>query len=189
MTATQTWKGRDVDIMARIKLQPESLGYLVKLPERLKGEMERQCKNYHIIEVETGIDPGRLWRIVKGRHASPLVSLLVQLALYFNVSLDYLVGRIDKRDRLPPDAEQSIERCALNMMTRIEDYYLRESINFNEASELLRVSNSQTWRLANETLSPQIHTLARLADLFSVRLDYLAGITSEPTTVVVRKTL
>ena len=68
-----------------------------KFPRRLKAIRVENGKKQHEIAVHLGLSDGGYQCYEQGR-GSPDAPRLYALAEYFNVSIDYLLGRTDKRE-------------------------------------------------------------------------------------------
>lgn len=62
--------------------------------ERLRKLREAQRKKRIVVSELCGLHPGAIRRYERG-EAQPTLEALVKIADYFEVSLDYLVGRSD----------------------------------------------------------------------------------------------
>ncbi len=67
-----------------------------KFPERLRRLREEQCKSCKVLSELCGLMPDAVRRYERG-DARPTMETLIKLADYFEVSLDYLTGRINYR--------------------------------------------------------------------------------------------
>ena len=63
-----------------------------EFPKRLQNLRERQHKSRLVVSELCGLHPGAIARYERG-EAVPDVSSLIAIADYFNVSIDYLLGR------------------------------------------------------------------------------------------------
>lgn len=61
---------------------------------RLKKLRIQKKKTQLNIQIETGIDQGLLSKYESGKRIPPTETLII-LANYYNVSIDYIVGRTD----------------------------------------------------------------------------------------------
>ena len=61
---------------------------------RLKKLCIQKKKTQLNIQIETGIDQGLLSKYESGKRIPPTETLII-LANYYNVSIDYIVGRTD----------------------------------------------------------------------------------------------
>lgn len=66
-----------------------------EFPNRLRQLRERQRRSRMVVSELCGLPPDAVRRYERG-EALPSYDALVKLADYFEVSLDYLVGRSDK---------------------------------------------------------------------------------------------
>ena len=67
-----------------------------KFPQRLRRLRERQGRSRRGISELCGLPPDAVRRYER-REAKPSMEALIKLADYFEVSLDYLTGRVNYR--------------------------------------------------------------------------------------------
>ncbi len=71
--------------------------------ESLKNVILNLCKSKNItinkLATQTGITQSTIDSILKGKSLNPKLETVISLADYFDVSLDYLVGRSDDPKR------------------------------------------------------------------------------------------
>lgn len=67
------------------------------LPRLRELRLERKISQQEL-QFDLGYCREHISRIEMGRH-TPKLKTIVDIADYFNVSVDYLIGRSDKRDR------------------------------------------------------------------------------------------
>lgn len=65
-------------------------------PERLRQLRERQHKSRLVVSELCGLPSDAVRRYERG-EAKPSMDALIKLADYFEVSVDYLIGRVDYR--------------------------------------------------------------------------------------------
>ena len=71
---------------------------MTKLPERLLALRQERDLSQKSLVKEMGIALNTYVRYERGER-EPTASVLVQIADFYDVSLDYLVGRSEKRER------------------------------------------------------------------------------------------
>lgn len=71
---------------------------MTKLPERLLALRQEQHLSQKSLIKEMGLALNTYVRYERGER-EPTASVLVQMADFYDVSLDYLVGRSEKRER------------------------------------------------------------------------------------------
>ena len=64
------------------------------MQSRLKDLRIQKNKTQLNVQIETGIDQGLLSKYESGKRIPPTETLLI-LADYYNVSIDYIIGRTD----------------------------------------------------------------------------------------------
>lgn len=67
-----------------------------EFPRRLRKLREEQRKSRRVVSELCGLPPNAIGRYERG-ESTPTMEVLVSLADYFEVSLDYLTGRINYR--------------------------------------------------------------------------------------------
>ena len=103
----------------------------------------------------------------------PKVSVLIQIADFFNISIEYLLGQTDddrfSRSSKPTSFQERLVQ--LKEQKELKSFYeLAEKIHIHK-------SNISQWILKNYL--PEIDTLEILADYFGVSMDYLLGRTDD----------
>ena len=73
---------------------------MTKLPERLLALRQEQNLSQKSLVKEMGAALNTYVRYERGER-EPTASVLVQIADYYGVSLDYLVGRSEQREVIP----------------------------------------------------------------------------------------
>ena len=98
----------------------------------------------------------------------PKPKVLVRIADYFNVSLEYLLGLSDN-----DNFEPAQQRATYN--ERLKFLLNENNLNMNELSDLTHIhrNNISQWQRRNYT--PTIDDLLIIADVFKVSLDYIMG--------------
>ena len=80
----------------KVKCKYDKISYMeinVKLKELRKSSKISQIK----LQMNTGIEQALISKYESGKRIPPTETLII-FADYFNVSLDYLVGRTDKKE-------------------------------------------------------------------------------------------
>lgn len=70
---------------------------MIEFPGRLKALRKEFGLNQHEVAADLGLSDGG-YRLYEQGKGYPDVPRLFALAEYFNVSIDYLLGRTDKRE-------------------------------------------------------------------------------------------
>ncbi len=103
----------------------------------------------------------------------PKVSVLIQIADFFNVSIDYLLANTDDDRFLKSQNPKTFQErfVMLKERKKIKSFYeLAEKVHIHK-------SNISQWLLKNYL--PELESLEDLADFFDVSLDYLLGRTDD----------
>ena len=103
----------------------------------------------------------------------PKVSVLIQIADSFNVSMEYLLSHTDDDRFLRSNNPKTFQERLVQLKEQ------KELKSFYELAEKTHIhkSNISQWLLKNYL--PEIDTLEVLADFFDVTLDYLLGRTDD----------
>lgn len=102
----------------------------------------------------------------------PKPVVLIRIADYFNVSLEYLLGRTDNSYFAKADTVTTfLERYqALKAEMNLTDYAIAQK---------LHISTSYTTNWKNKKYTPSIINLIELSEYFKVSIDYLLGRTDD----------
>jgi len=98
----------------------------------------------------------------------PRLDTAIRLSSALGVSLDYLFGRSQKRG-VPANGNQEL------FSERLRDLRTGRGLSQVVLSELCGLGSNQGYRWEHCGNVPNIEDVARLADFFSVSLDYLCG--------------
>lgn len=124
------------------------------------------CKKYEI-PVRIGISYSIYKSIIEyGKLPKP--KILIRIADFFEVSLEYLLGRTGEQDFIPAPAPSSFwERYELLKSEKhLTDY---------RVAQKLHVSTSYTTNWKKLNFLPSLDNLIILSEIFKVSLDYLLG--------------
>lgn len=88
--------------------------------------------------------------------------MLVRIADYFDVSLDYLLGGKMK------NITEEFSLCLKKLRMKIK-------LSQKQIAEELKISQQQYSKWEGGIITPNAETLVRLADYFDVSVDYLLG--------------
>ena len=104
----------------------------------------------------------------------PKPIILIRIADYFNISVEYLLGRTNNPDFIK----------ATSMSTFIERYQLlKEEKNLSDyaIAQKLHITTSYTTNWKNKKYMPSIINIIELSETFKVSIDYLLGRTDDRT--------
>jgi len=102
----------------------------------------------------------------------PKPVVLIRIADYFNVSVEYLLGRTDNSYFVKAETETTfLERYQL----------LKAENNFTDyaIAQKLHITTSYTTNWKNKKYMPSIINLIELSEIFKVSIDYLLGRTDD----------
>ncbi|HIE4788150.1 TPA: helix-turn-helix domain-containing protein [Clostridioides difficile] len=88
----------------------------------------------------------------------PEIKLLETIADYFDISLDYLLGRSD-----------------IMIGEKLKQLRIKNNLKQHELAEILNVSQSTIGMYENDQRTPPAESIVKLAEYFNVTTDYLLG--------------
>ena len=94
--------------------------------------------------------------------SEPNIEMLVRIADYFDVSLDYLLGGKMK------NITEEFSLC-------LKKIRMKRKLSQKQIAEELKISQQQYSKWEGGIITPNAETLVRLADYFDVSVDYLLG--------------
>lgn len=94
--------------------------------------------------------------------SEPNIEMLVRIADYFDVSLDYLMGGKMK------NITEEFSLC-------LKKIRMKRKLSQKQIAEELKISQQQYSKWEGGIITPNAETLVRLADYFDVSIDYLLG--------------
>ncbi|WP_429247450.1 helix-turn-helix domain-containing protein [Lactococcus lactis subsp. lactis] len=94
--------------------------------------------------------------------SEPNIEMLVRIADYFDVSLDYLMGGKMK------NITEEFSLC-------LKKIRMKRKLSQKQIAEELKISQQQYSKWEGGIITPNAETLVRLADYFDVSVDYLLG--------------
>ena len=94
--------------------------------------------------------------------SEPNIEMLVRIAGYFDVSLDYLMGGKMK------NITEEFSLC-------LKKLRMKRKLYQKQIAEELKISQQQYSKWEGGIITPNAETLVRLADYFDVSVDYLLG--------------
>lgn len=94
--------------------------------------------------------------------SEPNIEMLVRIADYFDVSLDYLMGGKMK------NITEEFSLC-------LKKIRMKRKLSQKQIAEELKISQQQYSKWEGGISTPNAETLVRLADYFDVSVDYLLG--------------
>ncbi len=103
----------------------------------------------------------------------PSLSKIIAIADYFDVPIEYLVGRTD--NPITPS-----ERVSPLFSVRLKELRIRKGVSLFQAAKLFEITERNYAGYEEGEAMPDIDKLIALADYFDVSLDYLVGRSDEP---------
>ena len=103
----------------------------------------------------------------------PDATMLCTIANFFNVSVDYLLGREKQQDEFIGQSFEVSEKKELSI--RLKELRKQQNITQKDISDYLQTSQQTYSRYEKGQREPDIATIIKLADFFNVSVDYLLG--------------
>lgn len=151
--------------------------------ERLKELRTKRGESQGQLSASVGISVKQIVRFEKGEQ-KPGFDNLWKLADHFQVSVDFLMGRVDRAELVLEEPDQTTLRGPDTPAEALEDRLKRLRKLAGETQSVLAaaigVSTAQILRFEKGEQKPGLDNLWKLADHFGVTMDYLAGRTDEP---------
>lgn len=98
--------------------------------------------------------------------------ILIRIADYFNVSVEYLLGRCDSM-------YFSKARTAATFLDRYQALKSEKRLTDYAVAQKLHITTSYTTNWKNKGYTPSIVNLIELSEIFDVSIDYLLGRTDD----------
>ena len=111
----------------------------------------------------------------------PTYDMLITLADYFDISLDYLVGRSDNPTRYSNTLRFGEDTAIFVFGVHLKKIRESRSLTQKQLALNLGVSESGIQQYELGKRKPAYDKLIALADYFDVSLDYLVGRSDDPT--------
>ncbi len=105
----------------------------------------------------------------------PTVPILVRIADFFNVSIEYLIGNTENDNFIKSDNPKKFKERLYEL--RIE----RNITTIYKLSELIHIHRNNIAQWNNHNSIPLIDDIELIADYFKVSIDYLLGRTDDRT--------
>lgn len=102
----------------------------------------------------------------------PKPVILVRIADYFNISVEYLLGRTDNSYFEKSEAGETF-------LTRYQKLKAENNLTDYAVARKLHVATSYTTNWKNKNYIPSIANLTVLSEIFKVSIDYLLGRTDD----------
>ncbi len=102
----------------------------------------------------------------------PKPVVLIRIADYFNVSVEYLLGRTNNSYFLKTE-------MATTFLTRYQALKAENNLTDYAVAQKLHITTSYTTNWKNKNYLPSIINLIELSELFRVSIDYLLGRTDD----------
>ena len=134
----------------------------------------RKEKNLSQAEISEILGIGRsTYKNYEVAQSDPSLSLLIRIAIVFDVSIDYLTGRCDENKKIQQvyDVEHRVP-----FSSRLRELRKKSGMTQTEIAKAVGLTqriNYGCYERAEK--EPSLPRLIALADLFDVSLDYLVG--------------
>ncbi len=105
----------------------------------------------------------------------PTVPLLIRIADFFNVSIDYLIGNTDNDTFIKAERTKTFQE-------RLYELRIESNIpTIYKLAELIHIHRNNIAQWNNHNSIPLIDDVELIADYFNVSIDYLLGRTDDRT--------
>lgn len=101
----------------------------------------------------------------------PTVKNLLKLAQFFDVNIDYLLGRVSKNDGF-----KNLQSS--DFLTRINALIAENNLSINKFHNELNLSNNAYYHWSDGSL-PYVPQIISICEYFGVSADYLLGLTNK----------
>lgn len=147
------------------------MNFSARLKELRKGKRISQTALGEV----AGITLKQIQRYERGEN-EPTASVLIALAEYFDVTIDYLVGKSDF-----PDYSASEEVAPFPLMAaRLKQLREGKGLDIFTVAEAVEETPRNYAGYEEGEVLPRFRTICALADFFNVSLDYLCGRSEDP---------
>ncbi len=102
----------------------------------------------------------------------PRTAILVRIADYFDISVEYLLGRTNNSYFLRAETEE-------NFLTRYQKLKEEKNLTDYAIAQKLHITTSYTTNWKNKNYTPSLVNLVVLSETFKVSIDYLLGRTDD----------
>lgn len=90
----------------------------MSLSERLKELRENKKVSLQTVADSVGVTKPHIWELEKGTSKNPSMSLIVSLCVYYNVTVDYLLGvSVDSSNPLTLYFERTLKKSGIRELS------------------------------------------------------------------------
>lgn len=146
------------------------MNYLSNFVDSLKELMELSDMKLNDLAKATKISKGSISTYLSGATA-PTMKNLLKLAKYFDVSIDYLLGRSVEKLEFP-------KAKSYNFFIVLDKLIKENKLSVHKFAKEVGISNSSYYRWKNGAF-PYLDQLITIADYFCVSTDYLLGLSDK----------
>jgi transcriptional regulator with XRE-family HTH domain len=137
-----------------------SVGEILKVARLKAGYTQKEIAKYFGISERT-------YQYYESSEREPTIEILIEAANFFNVSIDYLVGR-------------SFTQKRSVFSERIRELREKREVTQKQIASEIDVTERQWHKYELGEKTPEFDSLIALADYFGVSLDYLVGRSDDP---------
>lgn len=145
------------------------------LSKRLKSLRNEADLTQKEFALKFNMSDARYNQYETGKRA-PDYETLQMFADYFNVSVDYLLGRTDIRN--PYNSKNAAHPEGENLdkfRKRLKEERLKKKLTQVQLAEILDIDRTSISKYENGKQLPELYVLNSIADFFGVSLDYITG--------------
>lgn len=145
--------------------------YLGIFAERLKDLMELEGTSIRALSIKLNVDRKSIRHWLQAKHF-PRYDAFVKLAVYYQVSLDYLVG-LDDGFLCSPNLftdEGALERIRVDFLENLSSYMHAHKLTRYALSKELQIAQKPITNWLTKGSMPEVGTLIKLAQLMNCSL-------------------
>lgn len=151
-------------------------------PDNLCYAMQNAGYDIERTASRLGCSKSSICHWIKGRK-QPAVSKIIEMAVLFNCSTDYLLGISEHFEELKIDSKNINITFAINSIgTRIEDAKIKRNFTCSELARELNVKPCTVYNWITGVHIPNGCYIAKIARILNVSTDYLLGLTADNAT-------
>ena len=145
--------------------------YLGIFSERLKDLMELEGTSIRALATKLNADRKSIRHWLQGKHF-PRYDAFVKLAVYYQVSVDYLVGLDDGFLGEPNHFtdEDAIQQIRVNFLSNLSNYMRKHNITRYALSKKLQIDQKSITNWLTKGSMPEVGTLIKIAQLMNCSL-------------------
>ena len=152
----------------------QSVPYTLKrtIGTRIKTLLKRDKVSREQLGNDLNLSKSTVSKILNAVNATGLETLIA-IAVYFAVSMDYLLGRT--KDHAPVPKKTAPDDLKATIAKRLDTLFDRDDLLQNQLAKDMKLTEAGISKMRNAINTPSLMNLIRLADYFKVTTDYILG--------------